>query len=162
MRILFMVSFPGMVKPGSVRDEIILNIDLAPTLLDLAGVPIPSYMQGRSFKALLGGKTTNWREDFFYRYHLEVDLAKMSPEKKEAFMNMWKRMDPGPLLTPASMAVRTKQWKYITFPEINDIDELYDLENDRFEMRNLISDPKYGDVLQQMKTRLAQLIEQTK
>ncbi len=162
MRILFVVYFPGMVKPGSVRDEMILNIDLAPTLLDLAGLPIPSYMQGKSFKPLLEGKTVKWREDFFYRYHLEVDLAKMSPERKEAFQNMWKRMDPGPLLTPASMAVRTKQWKYITYPEIDEIDELYDLSNDRYEMKNLASDPKYADVVKRMKTRLARLIEETK
>ena len=77
-------------------------------------------------------------------------------------MNMWKKMDPGPLLTPANMAVRTEQWKYITYPEIDDLDELYDLSSDRYEMKNLALDPKYSNVLNRMKTRLAQLIEETK
>lgn len=162
MRIPLAVYFPKTVKPGTVRDEMVLNIDLAPTLLDLAGLPVPSYMQGRSFKPLLEGRRVRWRDDFLYHYHLEVDLAKMPPEKKEAFMKLWKGMDPGPLFTPENMAVRTREWKYITYPGIDEIDELYDLRKDPYEMKNLASDPKYGDVVRKMKKRLDQLVEETR
>jgi arylsulfatase A-like enzyme len=164
MRIPFIVYFPGMIKPGAVRDEMVLNIDLAPSMLDLAGVPIPSYMQGKSFKPLLEGKKIGWREDFLYHYHLEVDVAKMPPEQRDAFYKQWKQnaMDPGPLLVPENQAVRTKEWKYITYPGIDEIDELYNLKNDPYEMKNLASDPKYADVVKKMKVRLAQLIEETK
>ena len=161
MRIPFVVYFPGTVKPGTIRDEMILNIDLAPTLIDLAGLSIPSYIQGRSFKPLLEGKKIAWREDFLYHYYVEIDLAKMTLEQKTTFKNQWKNMDPGPLLTPENMAVRTKEWKYISYPGIHDIDELYDLETDRYEMKNLASNPKYADILKKMKTRLSQLIEET-
>jgi N-acetylglucosamine-6-sulfatase len=162
MKILFVVYFPGMVKPGTVRDEMILNVDMAPTLLDLAGVPVPSYMQGKSFKPILQGKSVKWREDFLYHYYLEFDLAKMPPEQKERFQKMSKNFDPGPLLTPENMAVRTNEWKYITYPGINDIDELYNLKNDPYEMKNLASDLKYADVLKNMKTRMIQLVEETR
>jgi N-acetylglucosamine-6-sulfatase len=162
MRIPLTVYFPKTVKPGAVRDEMVLNIDLAPTLLDLAGLPIPSYMQGRSFKPLLEGRQVRWREDFLYHYHLEVDLAKMPPDRKEAFMKRWKGMDPGPLFTPENMAVRTREWKYITYPGINEIDELYDLGKDPFEMKNLASEAGYRDVAGKMKKRLDQLVEETK
>jgi N-acetylglucosamine-6-sulfatase len=162
IRIPFVVYFPGTVKPGTVRDEMILNIDMAPTLLDLAGVPIPSYMQGQSFKPLLQGKNIKWREDFLYHYYLEFDLSIMSPEQKAGFEKMFKNLDPGPLLTPENMAVRTKEWKYITYPGIQDIDELYDLRNDPYEMKNLALDPRSADVLKKMKTRMVQLIEETR
>jgi N-acetylglucosamine-6-sulfatase len=162
MRILFVVYFPGMVKPGTVRDEMVLNIDLAPTLLDLAGEPIPPYIQGRSFKPLLQGKSIKWRDDFLYHYYLEIDLAKMRPEQKERFNKMWKNMDPGPLLTPENMAVRTREWKYITYPGINDMDELYNLKNDPYEMKNLALDSNYADVLNTLKARMARLVEETK
>lgn len=162
IRIPFVVYFPGTVKPGTVRDEMVLNIDMAPTLLDLAGVPVPSYMQGKSFKPLLQGKNIKWREDFLYHYYLEFDLSKMSPEQKAGFEKMFKNLDPGPLLTPENMAVRTKEWKYITYPGIHDIDELYDLRNDPYEMKNLALDPKSADVLKKMRRRMAQLIEETR
>lgn len=133
-------------------------------MLDIAGLPIPSFMQGKSFKPLLEGKKTQWREDFLYHYPLEVDLSKMPPAEKDAFYKQWKKldMDPNPLLVPENMAVRTKQWKYITYPGIDEIDELYDLIKDPYEMTNLASDPKHADVVKKMKARLARLVEETK
>ena len=68
---------------------------------------------------------------------------------------MFKNLDPGPLLIPENMAVRTREWKYITYPGIHDIDELYNLKNDPYEMKNLALDPKYADVLKKMKARMA-------
>jgi arylsulfatase A-like enzyme len=71
-------------------------------------------------------------------------------------------MNSGPLLTPENMAVSTKEWKYITYPGINDIDELYNLKNDPYEMKNLALDSNYADVLKKLKARMAQLVEETK
>jgi len=97
-----------VVQPGSALDKMVLNIDLAPTLLDIAGVKVPSDMQGRSFRPLLEGKKVEWRDDFFYEYFAE----KAYPQ------------------TPTVLAVRTEDGKYVEYPEINDISELYDLRND--------------------------------
>lgn len=137
LRIPFLVRFPGMVKPGSVIDQMALHIDLAPTLLDLAGASIPSDMQGRSLRPLLEGKTTPLREDFLYEYFAE----KPYPE------------------TPSMVAVRTPEWKYVEYP--NDIPELYDLKRDPTELQNLAADAKYVDRLKDMKTRLARLKKET-
>lgn len=137
LRIPFLVRFPGVVKPGRVIDQMALNIDLAPTLLDLAGASIPSDMQGRSMRSLLEGKATPWRKDFLYEYFEE----KPYPE------------------TPSVVAVRTPDWKYVEYPQ--DIPELYDLKNDPTEMKNLAADAKYADRLKDMRQRLARLKKET-
>ncbi len=133
LRIPLLVRFPGVVEPGRVIDEMILNIDLAPTLLDIAGAPIPANMQGKSFRALLEGRRTTWRDEFFYQYFAE----KPYPE------------------TPSMVAVRTNGWKYVEYPA--DIPELYDLANDPTELTNLAADPRCADRLANMKKRLERL-----
>jgi arylsulfatase A-like enzyme len=87
----------------------------------------------------------------------------MNAQKKEAFNKQWTKggMDPGPLLVPENQAVRTKEWKYITYPRTGET-ELYNLINDPYEMKNLVTDPKYADIVRKMKARLAQLVEETK
>ena len=140
VRIPFLVRFPKMLRAGSAIDEMVLNIDLAPTLLDLAGAPIPPDMQGRSWKPLLQGKHPKWREDFLYEYFIDAEFPKAVPVIK---------------------GVRTARWKYITYPEINDVEELYDLKNDPAEMHNLAQNPKRADVLNDMKARLARLLKET-
>lgn len=136
MRIPFLVRFPKMLKAGSTIDQMVLNIDLAPTLLDLAGVPIPKDMEGRSFKPLLAGKRPKWRDDFLYEYFIDAEY---------------------PNAVPVIKAVRTTRWKYITYPEIHDTEELYDLKNDPHEMHNVAQDPKNAKILADMKERLAKL-----
>jgi N-acetylglucosamine-6-sulfatase len=164
MRIPLIACFPKLIKPGTVRDEIVLNIDVAPTMLELAGMPIPSYVQGKSLKPLMEGKKTRWREDFLYHYHLEMDLSKKTPQEKDAFLKQWKDLglDPKPILVPENMAVRTKEWKYIAYPGAHETDELYNLAKDPHEMKNLISDPTCAGIVKKMKARMAQLIEETK
>jgi N-acetylglucosamine-6-sulfatase len=164
MRIPMIVYFPKMIKPGSARDEMVLNIDFAPSMLDVAGLPIPSYMQGKSFKSLLEGKQVPWRQDFLYHYHVEIDLKKMTPKERADFDKKWRGqgLDPSPLLVPENLAVRTKEWKYISYPGANETDELYNLKEDPYEMKNLISDPRHGEILGKLKKRMAQLVEETK
>jgi arylsulfatase A-like enzyme len=129
----------------------VLNIDLLPTLLDLAGAPIPAEIQGQSFKPL-EGLPVAWRKSFLYEY----------------FMEEWV---PG---IPSVYAVRTDHWKYMVYPDIKnrtrpelydtlkDTDELYDLEKDPNELHNLAENPEYKDQLKQMQIELDRLMKSAK
>jgi len=96
----------------------VLNIDIAPTLVEVAGIPRPTQMQGQSFLPLLKGENIPWRNKVFYEYY-------------------WEQAFPQ---TPTTFAVRTDKYKYITYNGIWDINELYDLQKDPHEMNNLIRD----------------------
>ena len=119
MRVPLLVWAPGLVKPLSVINEIIMNVDLAPTFLDLAGLKKPKQMQGESFAALLAGKNIPWRNKVFYEYYWEAAFPQ----------------------TPTIFAVRSDRYKYIYNYGSWDINELYDLQKDPYEMNNLIRDP---------------------
>jgi len=121
MRVPLLVWAPGLVKAKSVVEETIMNVDLAPTFLELAGIKKPQQMQGESFTRILKGEKVAWRNRVFYEYFWEV-----------AFPS-----------TPTIFAVRTNRLKYIYNYGGWDINELYDLENDPYEMNNLIRDKNY-------------------
>lgn len=127
LRIPMIVRYPPMVKPGTVNDAMVLNIDLAPTLLDLAGLPVPEAMQGKSWKPLLEGKATTIREAFFYEYFFERGFA-----------------------TPTNLAVRTTDAKLVKYPGHDEWTELFDLKADPNEMKNLARDPAAKDLLAKM------------
>jgi len=139
IRIPFVMRYPKLVKPGTTIEPMVLNIDLCPTMLDIAGEKLPEGVQGRSFKPLLSGKNKGWREDWLYEYWHE-----------EPFAN------------PTIRGVRTEGWKYVEYPESNDSAELWDLKNDPHEMKNLINDASKADVLADMKKRLERLAKETK
>ena len=106
----------------------VLNVDFAPTLLDMAGVAVPSSMQGRSWKPLLTGTTPkDWRTSFFYEYFFEATM--------------------GP---PTILAVRTESAKLIKYPGHDDWTELFDLRADPFETNNLAKSPNHRALLEQM------------
>jgi N-acetylglucosamine-6-sulfatase len=122
MRVPLLIWAPGMVKPKSVIDQVIMNVDLAPTFLELAGIGKPAQMQGYSFADLLKGNNNTWsRKNVFYEYYWEAAFPQ----------------------TPTLFAIRTDRYKYITYNGIWDINELFDLQADPYEMNNLIRDPKY-------------------
>ena len=139
IRIPMLMRYPKLVPAGTVSDEMVLNIDVAPTFLDLAGVEVPDSVQGRSWRTLFKGGKKSWREEFLYEYF----------------------EDPGFRRTPTMMAVRTPKWKYIEYQNVQDKYELYDLKNDPTELRNLIDDPRYAEVLGDMRGRLQRLMTQT-
>lgn len=117
-------------KRGQRRDEMVLSIDLAPTILALAGAPIPEQMQGESLLPLIQGYQTSWRREFFYEHLF------------------------GPPRIPASEAVRDQRFKYIRYVQSDPLyEELYDLEADPHEARNLAPLPEYGAKLEQMRRR---------
>jgi arylsulfatase A-like enzyme len=101
--------------------QMTLNIDIAPTLLDLAGAPIPPSMQGRSLRPLLQDTAPDWRREWFYEHHFRS--------------NGW---------IPATEGVRTPRWKHVLhIDEKPPFEELYDLASDPRETRNLARSPRH-------------------
>ncbi|MEX0324568.1 MAG: sulfatase-like hydrolase/transferase [Puniceicoccaceae bacterium] len=133
LRIPMVVVYPGHIEAGSTVSQMITNADFAPTVLSYAGLPVPHQMQGSSMKPLFEEANPAWRDAIFYEYWKELVHA-----------------------IPTMTAVRTERYKLITYPEIDDIDELFDLHNDPHEMNNLAIDPAYADLHAEMKDRLAQ------
>ena len=133
------------------RDEIALNIDIAPTLLEVAGVAVPPEMQGRSLLPLVRGeKPDDWRTDFYYEHAFDVqklvDEGKISPER------LW------PI--PRSEGVVSLDWKYLhyyDYPSPNE--ELYDLRRDSHETTNLASDPEHQAMKDSLRSRMQTLRE---
>ena len=145
MRMPFIVHWPKAVKKGTVNDWLINNTDFAPTILGIAGVETPDYMQGRSFAAALTGadKPKDWRKVTYYRY----------------WMHMAHR-----LAVPAHFGIRGDRYKLIFFygstPNGGNrtpaVWEFYDLEKDPFEMRNEYGNPEYKGIVAETKARLKQ------
>ena len=115
-RMPFLMQCPGSIEPGSVSDELAMNVDFAPTLLDFAGLPVPSSMQGKSFRApLVEGTSTTSRDAVYYHYY-EYPI--------------WHQVQP-------HYGVQTDRYKLMHFYYSMDEWELYDLENDPLEMDNI-------------------------
>ena len=139
IRMPLLVRYPKAIKAGTVRDEFALNLDLAPTLLELAGVAVPRAMQGRSLVSLLTGKRTAWRNSFLIEYYSD----KVFPR----------------VLQMGYQAVRDGRWKYIHYLELDGMDELYDLKADPYEMKNLIHQPTSAQALAEMKKKMERLLK---
>jgi len=139
MRIPMIIRYPDMIRPGITPRGMALNIDVAPTVLDLCGVKPPAEMSGKSWRPLLantGGNVPDWREDFLFEY--------------------W---DYRPIL-PSQLAVRTDQYKLITYQDFPE-QELYDLEKDPEENHNVIRQPEYAEIKKDMQKRLKRLMDET-
>jgi len=119
-------------QKGTRRKQCTLSIDLAPTILEMAGIKPPEQMQGKSLVPILRGEDPPWRHEFFYEHMFDLGNR-----------------------IPKSQAVRGSRYKYIRFL-VDDPrnEELYDLENDPNEAHNLVDDPKYADLLRQMRAKL--------
>jgi arylsulfatase A-like enzyme len=128
IRIPLLVRFPKRIKPGTTIDAMVLSIDYAPTLLELAGVPVPESMQGRSWTPLFDGKNDGWRAGFFYEYFFERRFK-----------------------TPTTTAFQTPTSKLIVYPGHADWTELYDLLADPYELKNLVDDPAQAALARSMR-----------
>ncbi|MDR2148025.1 MAG: sulfatase [Tannerella sp.] len=131
----FVIRYPQAISPNGVTDAMIQNVDFAPTLLDLAGLPVPQDMQGESFKAVLTGKKQTAKEAVYYHYYEY----------------------PMPHAVKKHYGVRTDRYKLIHFYDDIDEWELYDLENDPNEMHNLINDPAQAENIRALKKKLSEL-----
>ena len=172
LKMPFLVRYPKEIEANSVNDDIVNNVDFAPTFLDYAGVGVPREMQGRSFRSILAGKTpAKWRQSTYYRYWMH-----------RAHHDV-----------PAHYGIRTKRYKLIFFyglavhPKMKEIwsgpseghdakqlhkvsgwgderpgatpaaFELYDLEKDPLEQRNVYGQPEYAGVVRELKEQLVEL-----
>jgi len=119
MRTPFLVSWPGVTKPGSVNKDMVSNIDFAPTLLEAAGVPVPARMQGRSLLPLLKGeRPPDWRKSFYYQFY--EDLYGVPPH----------------------YGVVTDRYKLMHILNARyDYWEMFDLQTDPRELKNIYDDP---------------------
>lgn len=123
IRVPLIVRLPTTIAAGTISDELVLNIDLAPTILDLLGVDDAGIaMQGRSLRPLLKGKAVSWRDAFLYEYWQENEF--------------WK--GPGEPRTPSILALRTRTHKLVTYPDYPNWTQLFDLEADPYETVNLV------------------------
>lgn len=135
LRTPLIVRWPGVVEPGSESEEIVSNIDLAPTFLEIAGLTPPSDMQGRSLKPLLEGQVPeDWRQSFYYHYYEY----------------------PGWHMVPRHYGVRTKRYKLIHFYDLKEW-ELYDLETDPRELQSVYDDPRYSETRRELHAELERL-----
>lgn len=141
IRVPLLMRYPPAIAAGSVRGQLVLNIDLAPTLLDLAGVKPIVPMHGRSLAALLREAGAPWRKAFLAEYFLE----KVSPR------------------VPPWQSVRTERWKYIRYTgEPETADELYNLHADPREERNLAADLAAREQLEALRRELGTLLADTR
>ncbi|MFP3897351.1 MAG: sulfatase [Anaerolineales bacterium] len=148
LRMPFIIRYPREIEAGSINDDIMLNVDFAPTFLDFAGLDVPEAFQGRSFRPLLRGRTpSDWRQSMYYRYWMH-----------KAHHNVY-----------AHYGLRTKRHKLIYY--YNDalgqpgaIDEnydpeweLFDLKEDPHELNSVYDDPDYANVVRELKDELHRL-----
>jgi N-acetylglucosamine-6-sulfatase len=139
MRVPMLARCPELFHGGQTVKEQVAGLDIMPTVLEVAGAQIPSGLDGKSWLPLAQGKPTNWRKELLYEYY-------------------WERNFPQ---TPTQHAIRTDRYKFIRYQGIWDIDELYDLQEDPLESRNLIFDEKHQELIKQMRERLFDLLEET-
>ncbi len=140
LRVPLLVRYPPLARAGTVISNMVLSLDLAPSLLEVAGVAPLGAIQGRSWKPLLAGQRIAWRDAFLYEYNFEKQFP----------------------YTPNVRAVRTPEWKLIRYPHGDGTAdrftaELYDLRRDPMEMTNLIGSAEHAEVRQRLERELERL-----
>ena len=118
IRIPLLIRYPRLARAGSTPEGFALGIDMAPTVLELAGVKADRAMHGRSLVPLLNGRAAGWRKSFLIEYFSDKTMPRISHMGYQA--------------------LRSARWKYIHYTELKGMDELYDLIKDPYEMRNAI------------------------
>jgi len=135
LHIPLIVRYPKEIQPRTENNDMVQNIDFAPTFLDYADAKLRGDMHGQSFRTLLRGSTPDdWRDQIYYHYYEGYDV-------------------------PEQYGVRTKTHKLVCYSEFKNTKywELFDLINDPLEMDNVYSNPTYSDILKDLKKALAEL-----
>ena len=136
LRVPFLVA--GGSVPAGRSNVTALNLDLAPTILDLAGLKVPASMQGRSLGPVLRGETPPSRDSFLYEYQTDSTYP----------------------VVPSMLAIRTPRWKYVTYPD-GGPEELYDLDHDPGEMWDLASSAEWDETRAELRRELDELLRST-
>lgn len=136
IRVPLLMQCPALFEGGRAVDQVVANIDIAPTILEACGLARPPHMDGQSFLPLAQGRDVTWRKEFLYVYYWEKNYPQ----------------------SPTVFALRGDRYKYITYYGLWDADELYDLENDPSELKNLLYDPQFRPIAVEMETRLYEMM----
>jgi N-acetylglucosamine-6-sulfatase len=138
IRIPMIIRYPKLIPAGTTIDAMALSIDLAPTLLEIGGVKPDGKIRGRSLLPLLHGAKHDWRSSFLIEYFSDRTMQRM--------LNM------------GYQAVRTEQWKYIHYTDLQGMDELYHLQSDPYELQNLIGEDSARTTLHSLQEELQRLL----
>jgi N-acetylglucosamine-6-sulfatase len=139
MRVPLLARCPELFPGRRKVKQVVANLDIMPTVLDASGVTPPPGLHGASWLPLVQEKKVDWRKELLYEYY-------------------WERNYPQ---TPTIHALRGDRYKFVRCQGLWDLDELYDLEEDPLESRNLISSEQHQPVIRQMRARLFEILEQT-
>lgn len=139
VRVPMLARCPGLFDGGIVVENMVQNVDIAPTIMDYLGLQKAEQMVGYSFIPLLKEEKTEWRERIFYEYYWEHEFPQ----------------------TPTMHGVRTDRYKYIRYHGIWDTNEFYDLQEDPAETINLIASPVHQDIIKQLNHDLYNWLEGT-
>jgi len=148
LRMPFIIRYPREIEPGTVNENMILNVDFPVTFLEYAGVDIPEQMQGASFRPLLNGHLPEgWQTSMYYRYwmhlahhHVYAHYGVRTLRRKLIYYYADALDQPGAIDDP-----KEPEW------------ELFDLEKDPYELNNVYDDPAYADVVEELKAGLCRL-----
>ncbi|MCP4452528.1 MAG: sulfatase-like hydrolase/transferase, partial [Planctomycetes bacterium] len=135
IRVPIIIQGPGIAHTGRgiQLDDLALNIDIAPTILDMAGLPIPADMDGMSLYPHVTGQRVPSREDFFMEHVGIIDVENPIPD---------------------SRGVRTDEWKYLRYVNVEpEVEEMYHVKVDPLETTNLAHDANYVDIKRQLRQR---------
>ncbi|WP_197442643.1 sulfatase family protein [Lignipirellula cremea] len=142
-RIPLLIRYPASIPAGTLIDPFALTIDLAPTLLQLAGAKVPAGIEGRSLVGLFqGAEPADWRKAFLIEYYSDTVFPRIAQMGYQA--------------------LRSEKYKYIRYLELPDADELYLLTEDPYEMQNRIHDPKAKKLVHQLRRHLDELAPERK
>ncbi len=139
VKVPLLVRCPEIFAGNKVLEPMVQNIDIAPTILEVAGIAKPEHMHGRSLIPLLKGEEVQWRDRIFYEYYWEYDFPQ----------------------TPTMHGVRTDRYKLIRYHGVWDTNEFYDLQADPHEMNNLIGSPDHQEMVQQLSSEIYDWLEDT-
>ena len=142
IRIPLVIRYPPLAIAGSTLPEMALSLDIAPTLLEVAGLQPGAEIQGRSLVPVLKKEAREWRKSFLIEYFTDTVYPRIR--------NM------------GYVATRTARHKYINYRELQGMDKLYDLDQDPYEETNIIDRSDARETLQQMKAELQRLLDQTR
>jgi arylsulfatase A-like enzyme len=141
IRMPFVIKYPGKIKPKTINEDIITNIDFAPTILEIAGANIPSTVQGKSFlNNLVKNENDNWRQSMYYHYYEYPFYHHVQPH----------------------YGIRNERYKLIHFYYDIDVWELYDLKKDPNELTNLYNSKKHQRLVTKLKDELYNLKKEYK
>lgn len=140
LRIPLLVRYPPLIEKRSTFEQMVLNIDVAPTLIEIAGGAPDSLIEGKSLVPLLQGQAPkDWRTSFLIEYYTDT---------------VWPRT-----VNLGYKAIRTARYKYIQYTDLQGMDELYDLKKDPYELKNVLADSRYRMILRELQRDLSEYLK---